>query len=149
MPTLKLTKRSVDALPAPPGCDYYVWDVSPKGFGVRVTERQGVVRKAYLLGYRPAGSRQFRRVTLGSSGAMTVDQARKRAMQELVAVAAGGDPLRARRAARAEQTVRELGEAFLDDVAAHRKARTAAEYARLWRKHVLIADANPRLAGER
>ena len=40
VPSLKITKRTVDALPVPGGADVYHWDnhpQGPQGFGVRVT----------------------------------------------------------------------------------------------------------------
>lgn len=151
MATANLTKRAVDALKFAPGCDYFVWDASLKGFGVRVTQRQDktgktIRRKVFLVGYRPAGERQYRRLTLGAFGPLTVDQARTQALRHLSAVSSGSDPLRAKRVARAELTVRELGEAYLADVQARRKPRTAAEYRRLWTKHVLPAIGSKKTA---
>ena len=70
---LRLTKRSVDALPTGPK-DTVFWDRDLAGFGVRVY-RTG--RKAYLAQARgPAG---LVRVGLGAHGAVTAVAARKRA----------------------------------------------------------------------
>jgi integrase len=140
--TQNLTKRSVEALKFSPSCDYFVWDQALRGFGIRVTERrsesgQVVRRKAFVVGYRPRGSRQFRRLNIGVFGPMTVDQARREALRQLAAVADGQDPLQARKTARAEATIRETGVSYLADVSLRKKPSTAREYGRLWKKHVL------------
>jgi integrase len=144
MATANLTKRVVDALKFSPECDYLIWDKSLKGFGVRVTERRNragetLRRKVFVVGYRPRGSRQFKRLTLGTFGPVTVEQARAEALRQLASVSSGADPLQAKQADRATLTVRELGAAYLADVKVRRKPRTAAEYARLWNKHVLTS----------
>lgn len=152
MATQNLTKRSVQALKFSSGCDYFVWDESLRGFGVRVTERrsesgQVVRRKAFVVGYRPRGSRQFRRLNVGVFGPMTVDQARREALRQLAAVSDGEDPLQARRSARAEATVRETGDSYLGDVRLRKKLSTAREYERMWKKHVLPALGSRRTSG--
>lgn len=139
MPTAKLTKRTVETLEAPDACDYFVWDSLLKGFGVRITHSGGVVRRTYVLGYRPNASPRFRRLTLGMHGALTVDQARKLAQRHLAGIAAGEDPGDARRRQREQQTVREMGRAYLDDVKVRRKSSTETEYKRMWERHVLPA----------
>ena len=144
MATANLTKRTVDALAFSRGCDYFVWDTKLKGFGIRVTERtdaDGKVhrRKVFVLGYRPQGARQFRRLTLGAFGPLTTEQARDEALQQLSATAKGVDPLAAKRAARGGLTVRELSTPYLDEVERRRKPGTAREYKRLFKKHILPA----------
>ena len=144
MATANLTKRSVDALAFTPSCDYFVWDTKLKGFGIRVTERtdaDGHVhrRKVFVLGYRPQGARQFRRLTLGVYGPLTTEQARDEAVRQLSATTQGVDPLVARRAARGGLTVRELGATYLDEVERRRKPGTTREYRRLWKKHIFPA----------
>ena len=140
--TANLTKRTVEAFKYSPDCDYFVWDAKLKGFGVRVREHADAEsvthrRKVFVVGYRPHGGRQYRRLVLGTFGPMTVEQARGDALRYLSAVSSGGDPLASKRAARAEQTVRDLGEAYLKAIRARRKLTTAYEYERLWKKHVL------------
>ena len=114
MATANLTKKVIDSLEFSPNCDYFMWDAKLKGFGVRVTQRaatDGKVhrRKAFVVGYRPRGSNQFRRLSLGVFGPMTVEQARIAALKQLALVSDGQDPLESRRAVRGEKTVRELG----------------------------------------
>jgi Site-specific recombinase XerD len=144
MATANLTKRTIDALAFTPDCDYFVWDTKLTGFGVRVTGRtdaEGKVhrRKVFVLGYRPRGGRQFRRLTLGVFGPLTTEQARGEALRQLSATTRGIDPLAARRAARGGETVRELGASYLEEVERRRKPGTAREYKRLWMKHILPA----------
>ena len=147
MATANLTKRVVDSLTFSKGCDYFVWDQKLRGFGVRVrehTDSAGIVnrRKSFVVGYRPHGSRRFRRLVLGVYGPVTVEQARAAALRHLSSVSSGHDPLEAKSAARGERTVRDLGALFLDEVDARKKSATAVEYRRLWKKHVLPALGN-------
>lgn len=144
MATANLTKRSIDALEYTAGCDYFVWDTKLKGFGVRVTERvdeKGVAhrRKIFVVKYRPRGSRQTKRITVGAFGPLTPEEAREEARIKLSEITKGVDPVAVRRAERTGKTVAEVGKAFLDEVDRRRKAGTAREYRRLWDKHVAPA----------
>ncbi len=142
MANANLTKRTIDALVFSPNCDYFVWDNRLKGFGVRVTERTDETgrihrRKVFVLGYRPNGARQFRRLTLGTFGPLTPDQARDEALRQLSAISKGKDPLMARREMRAAQSIRELSVPYLEEIERRRKPGTAREYNRLWKKHII------------
>ncbi len=144
MATANLTKRTIDALAFTPECDYFVWDTRLKGFGVRVTERtddQGNSRrkKVFVLGYRPEGARQFRRLTIGNYGPWTPEQAREEALRQLSGATQGIDPLKAKRSARSGRTVRDVSVGYLDEVERRRKPATTREYRRLWKKHILPA----------
>jgi len=150
MATANLTKRVLDALKYTSSCDYFVWDTKLKGFGVRVTERvdgEGKVhrRKMFVVGYRPRGGRQFRRHTLGMFGPMTVEKARTDALQQLSAISSGSDPAEAKRAQRAELTMRELYPAYMEDVERRRKPSTATDYKRMWERHVLPTFGNKKV----
>ena len=152
MATANLTKRTVDALAFTRGCDYFVWDTKLKGFGIRVTERvdsDGKVhrRKVFVLGYRPQGARQFRRITLGTFGPLTTEQARDEALRQLSDTTKGIDPLAAKRAARGSMSVRDLSATYLDEVERRRKTGTAREYRRLWKKHILPAFGGKPVSG--
>jgi len=112
----------------------FAWDDSLPGFGVRVTPN-GV--RTYVLQYRVAG--QSRRLSLGRHGALTAQQARKLAHQNLAAVAAGRDPTAERRAARtaaaAPSTLAEVAKSWTTHQRARvakgkLKAETLAEYER-------------------
>jgi len=146
-PPRRLTKRLVEALAAPDGADYLEWDADLSGFGVRVTAHAGVVRRAYVYGYRLESSRRFRRITIGAHGKLTTDQARDAAKRLAARVVRGEDPAESRRRERGQKTVRELGVAYLEDVDARRKPSTAREYARMWARYVLPA-LGPRKVGE-
>lgn len=94
MPTIKISKDTVDALAKPSTADEYHWDAKLSGFGVRVTPR-GV--KSYVCQYR-LPSCNARRKTLGKHGApLTAEKARKLADEMLWEVKRGIDPVAAER----------------------------------------------------
>src|SRR5438046_1558734 len=110
-----ITKRVVDALTTKKHHDY-IWDSEVPGFGIRVTA-SGF--KAYVAQYRMPGLGRrgtVKRITLGAHGILTPDEARRLAKRELGKVAQGGDPAADRAAKRGVPTVRELGQAYLEDV---------------------------------
>jgi integrase len=78
-----ITIRSVKALAQ----GETIWDTSVKGFGAR---RQ-LNAVSYVLKYRHQGKQRF--VTLGRHGALTPDEARKKAKRLLGSVAGGVDPI--------------------------------------------------------
>lgn len=75
---MKLTKKVVDALPAPTAGQAFHRDSDLKGFGVRVTASG---RKAFVVERKING--RSRRTTIGTYPEITVEQARKRA-QEII-----------------------------------------------------------------
>ncbi len=87
---------------------YDLWDLELAGFGLRV-EKSGT--KTFVVRYRVDGGgrtapRRF--MTVGRFGALTVEQARKKARTLLGAAASGGDPAGKLQEKRREKTVREL-----------------------------------------
>jgi integrase len=121
----KLTKRTVEAA-QPQASDYFIWDGDLAGFGLRVMPSG---RRGYLVQYRAGG--RTRRVGLGVHGAVTPDQARKRARDLLGAVARGDDPAEEIRTHRRAPTVAALCDRFLAEHVAHRcKPTTQGEYRR-------------------
>src|SRR5579859_7356155 len=96
MATLKLTKPVVQSL-APKATRYVVWDSEIAGLGVQV---QPTGRKSFVLFYRTKAGEQ-RKPTLGTFGAMTVEQARGLARDMLADVRRGEDPSGDKRSARA------------------------------------------------
>src|ERR671911_2666409 len=89
MPSCKLTKRTIDALPSPAGADQIWWDEDLKGFGLKLTPAG---RKVFLVQYRPAGDRRNpRKYTIGEYGSVTPHQARIEAQRVLAERAAGRD----------------------------------------------------------
>jgi integrase len=73
----KLVKTVVEALPFPDNGQYFVWDSDLKGFGVRVTPGS----KSYVAQDRVNGKTS--RVTIGSHGKFTAEQARSEAKKLL------------------------------------------------------------------
>ncbi|MCB1883121.1 MAG: tyrosine-type recombinase/integrase [Geminicoccaceae bacterium] len=121
----KLTKRTVEGA-APQAADVFLWDDELKGFGVRVWPSG---RRVYLVQYRAGG--RTRRVKLGAHGALTAEEARKRARELLGTIAGGDDPAEALHTHRRAPTVAALGARFLAEHVAHRcKPSTQGEYRR-------------------
>jgi integrase len=127
MPTLRLTKRGIERLPAPDpsGKQALVWDADLKGFGVLVSGKTAA--KTYIVQRKLAGG-LTRRVTVGATNALTLDDARARARELIGEIYGGKDPKAERRAAaRRGKTLR----AALDDYLGARKdlsPRSAAGY---------------------
>jgi integrase len=136
MPSCKLTKRVIDALPSPASADQIWWDEDLKGFGLKLTPAG---RKVFLVQYRPAGDRRNpRKYTIGEYGSVTPHQARVEAQRVLAERAAGRDPQAekqtSKRRIRSEQ-VAELAAEFIARHAAQN--RTGAETARIFNREVL------------
>jgi integrase len=136
----KITKRSVDALKPDKSSDVVLWDRETRGFGVRVKPSGAT---SFLVSYyAPKLHRVRRRVTLGAFGALTVDDARTKAMGILARVAKGEDPAsenaESRRAAR-EDTVAQLFKDYLEYGRAHFSERTIESYEGCGRLYVLPA----------
>lgn len=104
MPSLRFTKRAVEALPHPQKGQVLYRDELLRGFGVRV----GAQSKVFYVEGQVAG--RTRRVTIGRADAVPVDKARKRALGILSEMAAGVDPNAEKR--RVAQESLTLGQAF-------------------------------------
>lgn len=115
MPSMKLTKSAVDS--ARPGTrDYEIRDTIVPGFFCKITPAG---RKVFMLSYRtPSGER--RKPALGTYGQITVDQARKLALDFLASVRGGADPSQERQVARTAPTVKDLADRFMVE---HSEAR--------------------------
>ncbi len=127
---LRLSKRTIDALPAAGG-DAVFWDRDLPGFGIRVHPSG---RKVYLVQTRgPKGSK---RVSLGRHGDLAPQQARKQAAEVIDRIKRGEEPLPA--PPKAEPTVADLAERYLSaHVAVNCKPATAAGYRRTLSLHIL------------
>jgi integrase len=128
----KVSKRAVDSIKAR-ATDQFLWDAELKGFGLKVTPAGN---KIYILQYRCGGrGTPTKRLTLGSHGELTPEQARTEAKRLAGIIATGGDPASARAAG---PTVSGLANRFLTEhVETKTKPRTNAEYRRLIEKAVL------------
>jgi hypothetical protein len=71
----RLTKRIVD-LAVPNSGDHFLWDSDLKGFGLKVTPAG---RKSFVAQYRSRDDGRTRRLTIGSYGPLTVEEARSQA----------------------------------------------------------------------
>lgn len=120
---------------------YEVFDANLKGFGLRVAPSG---QKSWIVLYRAGdGGRNAakRRVTIGSVGTLTAEEARSAAQKILSSAKLGADPANAKAERRAAPTVRELAKAFMKQhVEAKRKPKTALHYA-----HILDRIVDPAL----
>lgn len=121
MPQIKLTKRYVDALRVVEQDTFY-WDTDLRGFGLKLTPTG---RKSYVVQYRVMGrDRQSVRMTIGSHGKITPDEARKSAKRCLGQAEEGIDPAEAKRAAKKDVTITELCDLYLSEGVATKSATT-------------------------
>jgi len=104
---VKLTKTVIDAA-APREQRYSLWDSELKGFGVRVGV--GGVKTFVAKYLAEGGGRRApqRFYSIGRVGALTIEQARRRAKEIIGAAANGQDPALERNGKRKERTVAEL-----------------------------------------
>jgi integrase len=127
MTTLRITKRTVDALRS--RCnEFTVWDNAVTGFGVRVRPSGA---KSYVVVYRAGAGRgaPVRRYTIAAVSKITPEHARTRAKIILGAVAHGHDPANQKTDERGMPTVAELADRFMSEhVTTKRKGRTAEFY---------------------
>jgi integrase len=140
MPTLKLTARFVDGVkPGTSRIEYF--DTVQKGLVLRVTE-QGA--KSWCVMYRHRG--RLRRLTLGSTDALVLAQARERAHDELYAASKGEDVAQAKQDEKKAETIHALANDYIEKYALPRKRSWKADRQRLDRhvlpkwKHRAVAD---------
>jgi integrase len=113
----KLTTTVLDRLEAR-ASDYVAWCGALPGFGVRVRPSG---RKSFIVQYDFNG--KSRKVTVGTFGTLTVEQARKRATELLAKVQLGED-VAAKPAVEANPTIAELCDEYLLKGCKHKKAST-------------------------
>jgi len=134
----KITKRLIDMLPAD-GALHILWDSELKGFGL-VAQPGGA--RAFVVQYRTEQRRQ-RRITLGRYGVLTVDEARKSAIDVLARVSKGEDPLAIRSEKRAAPTMNELFDRYVTEHVEVQNAKSTGETIRF----VLNGHLRPQLGG--
>ncbi len=140
MPTVKLTIKLIDAA-TPKDREYTLWDSKIPGLGCKVTPKG---RKVFVLKYRTEKGTQ-RKPTIGTYGAITLEQARELAHGMLAKVRAGGDPSRSRKESRKAPTVAELCARYLEEYAEpYKKPSSVAEDRRNLDNHV-----KPALGGQK
>jgi integrase len=128
MASTQITKRLIDGL-TPRGGEYFVWDGSLAGYGVRV---QSTGAMSYVVKYRAGSGRAAptRRLTLAKVGTITPDEARMLAKKIVGSVAHGADPAAQRAADKRASTLAEVAEQFLTE---HMDAKRSASSARSYR----------------
>jgi hypothetical protein len=121
----KLTKRLVEQL-SPRQETYIAWDSELRGFGCRVHPGG---KRTFVLKYRVKGGRGAtqRKLTLGTYGSVTVEEARQMARQALAEVIQGGDPAGRLHDYRRAHTFEQYAERYMADHAWPRKAKRSAE----------------------
>lgn len=106
----KLTKSYVDRIIAGPKDEFH-WDGEVKGFGVRITPRG---KLTFVVQGRVEGRETAARITIGSYGVFTVDQARDEAREHLRSMRRGIDPRAARKADEAVKvTLQQVCDAYV------------------------------------
>ena len=121
------------------------WDDAVSGLAVRIYPSG---RRAFVLSYRSAGAKRM--LTLGGYGALTLDQARKKAQREKGRVLDGQDPLEQRQQARHAPTVRELARDYLDRHALpHKRASSVRDDVAMIENDILPALGAKKVAAVR
>ena len=114
MPTIKISRRTIAAIPVPEKPTTF-YDDALSGFGLSV--RPGGSR-SWIIEYRPgAGGRGVakRRLVIGDGVSMTPEDARAVAKSLLARVNLGADPAAERAEERAAETVAEVASKWLSD----------------------------------
>ena len=124
MPKLKLTKTNIDtkAKPSVLG-DVLFWDTETRGFGLRVT-KTGVT--TFVAQGRVKGTTKDIRVTIGTYGAWTVDDARRKAEELRHQFEDGIDPREVRKQNEAARVT--VGQVATDYLAIGRLKPTTAKW---------------------
>ena len=140
MPTIKLTKSAIDALPTS-SKDTVYWDQGCPGFGVKVTPGG---RKVFVVLYRVAGAgTRVRKYTIGPYGRVTLHQARIAAQRVFTARLEGRDPAAEKLNARRRHVVDRIDDVVETYIAEHvAKTRCAREISSLLRREV-VANWGP------
>lgn len=123
MPTLKLTKTSIDGLSTSRKHGERFFDTEVKGFAVKVFPSG---RKVFQVMARVSG--RLREIKLGAFGVLTPAEARQKARSVLAEMAQGIDPGELRDQARKTPTFAKWVEEYLEHVATAKKAPELDQY---------------------
>jgi integrase len=114
-----------------------LWDDTPRGLGLRVFPSG---RKSFVLSYRLDGRKRL--MALGDYGVLTLDEARRQARAELVALESGAaDPLVKKRQRALDARTGTVAQMFAAYVA-DRKPKGAAELLAVYRRHIATKFGN-------
>lgn len=128
----KLTKREIDALTATRNNPVFLWDDAVPGFGIKALPSGA---KRFIFKYRADGggrSAKQRWLTIGTYGALTLDQARDLARQAHADVARGGDPQGKKSNLRAAPTLNDAWLRFEEEELPQKKPLTQRDYRAIW-----------------
>lgn len=135
MPTIRLTKRAIEAIPHPTDGQAFYRDTILPGFGLRVGKRS----KVYFV--EGQVNTKTRRVTIGRADVFTAEAARKRALTFLSEMAEGRNPNEEKRKQAGERVTLEAAfERFfearthLSPCTVNSYSRTVRLYLKGWRK---------------
>ena len=135
----KIRKRTVDRLSVEDR-DAIFWDRDLPGFGVRVYPSGA---KVYVVQSRGRG--RSRRITLGRHGALSADEARRRAARIIARIKTWDEPAAA--TPPPSVTVSEFAGRYLrEHVAVHCKPRTRVLYEATVRRHLVPALGNTEIS---
>ena len=134
MPRIRLTKSTIDALPATQS-DVVYWDSACPGFGVKVTPKG---RKVFIVLYRTGGAgSKLRKYTIGPYGRVTLHQARVAAQKVFAAKLDGRDPAAEKREQKRQIVADRLEDLLETFISQHlSQNRSGGEIARLLRREV-------------
>jgi integrase len=125
MPKLKLTKTSIDRVRKPGTGTVIYFDTETKGFGLRVTASGAA---SFIVQGTVSGQSKEARITIGTYGAWTVDDARRRAEQYKHMFEDGIDPREAKKQdAAMKVTLRQVADAYFDRPGQPLRESTKAE----------------------
>ncbi|WP_206456253.1 tyrosine-type recombinase/integrase [Aurantimonas marina] len=116
MPRKTLTTRFIETVKVETRTDF--WDDLMKGLVLRVSPT-GV--KAWTVVYTREGDGEKRRVTLGKFPALSLEKARRKALDAVAAISDGHDPAGDKRARRDAMTVADLSELYVERYAKRNK----------------------------
>lgn len=135
MPSLRLTRRTIDEIPFAESGQVFYRDTMLSGFGLRV----GTKSKVYFA--EGQVNRRTRRVTIGRSDVFAPDVARKRALAMLGEMADGHDPNAEKRKEQVERITLEIAfqrffeaRSTLSPHTVNGYQRTERLYLKAWRK---------------
>lgn len=132
MTSTRLTKRVVEQVQAGTK-EQILWDDDVTGFGVRVRPSG---KRVYIFKYRTLDGLQGK-LTLGTHGNLTVDQARTLAKKHAHAVSQGANPARDKSELRAAPSLADLCDRYLlQHAKPHKKARSADSDGKLIENHI-------------
>src|SRR5215204_1381957 len=121
----RLSEALAKRLPVPERGNRITYDADVKGFGFRVTARNG---RSFVLNYRRKSDGLERRYTIGSFPDWSVAAARDEAKRLKRAIDGGGDPVGEHKTDRAAPTVADLCARFEEEYVPRKRASTQRDY---------------------